>query len=129
MSRSLSPNVVLACSTLSLASPSITPPASSLISVAEFVLGHVDLEHIDASPGDLRKTDASNPTLHAPAYHLIRQLRVIRIDTENMSGLCLVQCLEQCIEGPKLARDTRHLKVLPLPHLAPSHHHRHLLRV
>ena len=47
----------------------------------------------------LRHPDSLDLSFHTPALKLIRQLRIIGVDTENIPGLCFFNSLKKCVEG------------------------------
>ena len=69
-------------------------------------MGHTDGEHVCAPLCDLWKTNAPDLSLDRTSLQLIRELRIIGVDTEDVPRLCFSQGLEEGVKsGSELAGD------------------------
>lgn len=77
-----------------------------LIPLAELFRSHADLEDINIPLRDLDHSNTPNLPLHAAAFQLIGQLRVVGVDAEHVPRLGLVERLKQSVQrGLELAGD------------------------
>ena len=76
-----------------------TSSQSLLVTFTKFLQGHPNFKNVYTMFGHFRHSNGFDLSFHAPAFELVQQLGIVGVDTEDVSGLRLVDSLKEGIQG------------------------------